>query len=69
MFCPFIKGNCVSNCIFYNDNKTCDFVRIIKNIEFNTNTDQTESWSIDHKLGDILDKLDCINKKFEQPDD
>ena len=65
MYCPFVKGNCVSNCVF-NENNNCNLLKTIKNIEFNTNTDQTESWSINHELENISEKLDCIIKKLEQ---
>ena len=29
MFCPFIKGACVSDCVFCNDDNTCNFINTI----------------------------------------
>lgn len=69
MFCPFINGNCVSSCVFNDGEDSCKFVRIIRNIESNTSTDQTESWSINNKLGDINGKLDRIIEHLEQSAD
>ncbi len=68
MFCPFIKENCSSNCVF-NNNNNCKLLRIMKSIESNTGSDQTESWDINNKLGDISDKLDRIIKILEQSAD
>lgn len=68
MFCPFTKGNCVSNCIFNKDND-CNLLKSIKMIEINTGSDQTESWFINSKLGDISEKLDRIIKILEQSAD
>ena len=68
MFCPFTKDNCVSTCVFsYNNN--CNLLKIMKDIESNTGYDQTKSWDIDSKLGDISDKLDRIIEKLEQSAD
>ena len=41
----------------------------MKDIESNTGYDQTKSWDIDSKLGDISDKLDRIIEKLEQSAD
>ena len=65
MFCPFVKGNCVSDCVF-NDNNSCNLLKIIKNIEVNTSYDQTESVSIDYEVENISEKLDRIIEKLEQ---
>ncbi len=64
MFCPFIKGDCVSDCVFNDSSNKCKLLTTITSIESNTSCDQTESWSINHKLGDILDKLDYIIKQI-----
>lgn len=61
MFCPFIKNECKLDCVFNDSgNNKCKLLTTIVNIESNTSSDQTESWSINNKLGDALDKLDCI---------
>lgn len=65
MFCPFIKNDCVPECAFSN-NHSCALLRVLKNIDSNTSSDQTESWSINDKLGDISSKLDRIIKVIEQ---
>lgn len=36
----------------------------LKSIQSNTGSDQTESWNINDKLGDILIKLEEIKKKL-----
>ena len=64
MFCPFVKGNCVSDCVFNNGNDECNVLRIITKIEKNTGSDQTESWYIDNKLSSISEKLDNIIDKL-----
>ena len=93
-FCPFINGNCVSECIFNNgcynedDPENCnlkDTVRNIqsdgfeyhtsrnylqsienklKDIELNTGSDHTESWSIKSELKNISRKLNQIMEKL-----
>ena len=68
MYCPFVKGNCVSNCIFNNDDN-CNLLNMMQNIQCNTSSDQTESWAIKSKLGDISDKLDSIIENLEQSAD
>ncbi len=67
MFCPFTKENCVSTCVF--NNNSCNLLKIMKDIESNTGSDQTESWYINSKLGDISDKLDRIIEILEQSAD
>lgn len=69
MFCPFVKGKCVPDCIFNNTPNDCKLLDSLKSIENNTGTDQTDSWWINSKLGDVLDKLDHIIEKLEQPVD
>lgn len=69
MFCPFIKKDCVSDCIFKNSDHSCDFLKAIKNIESNTGSDQTDSYWINSKLSDVSDKLDNIIKYLEQSAD
>lgn len=64
MFCPFVNGNCKSDCVFNDEPNGCKILTNLNNIEINTGSDQTDSWSIDRKLGDISDKLDCIIKKL-----
>ena len=64
MFCPFVKGECRSDCIFNGDDGACMILDNIVEIERNTGSDQTESWYIDNKLGEISDKLDNILKKI-----
>lgn len=66
MFCPFIKKDCVSDCVFYSRNNKCGLLETVSRIESNTGSDQTESWNINSKLSDISDKLDCIIKKLER---
>ena len=67
MFCPFIKDTCNLSCVFSSDDfSSCALLETITKIESNTSSDQTESWSINSKLGDISDKLDTIIKKLEQ---
>ena len=65
MFCPFVKGNCVSDCVFNNGDNNCKLLNTLTRIESNTGSDQTESWFINSKLDDVLDKLDCIIEKIE----
>ncbi len=64
MFCPFVKGDCVADCIFYNGKNDCNFLGIITKIRNNTGSDQTESWNINNKLDTISDKIDSIIKKL-----
>lgn len=64
MFCPFVKGECVSDCVFLNQYKDCSLAKSIPNIEYNTGSDQTDSSYIDSKLGTIIEKLDRIIEKY-----
>ena len=66
MFCPFVNGNCVSNCVFCNNDGSCSLLKNIAAIKSNTGSDQTDSWYINNKLDTVLEKLDCIVKKLEQ---
>lgn len=61
-FCPFVNGDCKSNCVF-NDTKlimpnACSIFCFLQEIKENTGTDQTYSPYIDTKLGDISDLLE-----------
>lgn len=69
MYCPFIKNNCNSDCVFCGNNNTCNLLTTLKNIEINTGSDQTESWYINDKLKEVSNKLDSIIKKIEQSAD
>ena len=64
MFCPFVKGACVTDCVFINNYNECSLAKSIPNIESNTGSDQTDSSYIDSKLGTIIEKLDRIIKKY-----
>lgn len=63
MFCPFVKGECVSDCVFLNQYKDCSLAKSIPNIESNTGSDQTDSYQISQKLGDIADQLKILIKR------
>lgn len=64
MFCPFVNGDCVTNCVFNDEPNDCKILTNLGNIEYNTSCDQTDSSYIDSKLRDVLSKLDDILKKL-----
>ena len=66
MFCPFVKGECVCDCIFKEYDDSCNILKTISKIERNTSTDQTESWYINSKMDAISEKLDKITAEIEQ---
>lgn len=62
IFCPFVNGDCKSNCVFNDTNLTlpnaCSIFSFLQAIKENTGTDQTYSPYIDTKLGDISTLLE-----------
>ena len=64
-FCPFTKGDCNTNCIFYNNKKTnkeqCELFQAAHTVNMYVyNID-----SVDSGISNVTEKIDILNQTLE----